>query len=962
MSKLRVYEAARDLGIDNRALVGLLQSRGVPDIRNHMSVVPVDAIDNLKRDLAERVRSPQPVAISSQAASVQSSTARLATPRKEAAKTPESVAENPNPTTVEAATKVPDGSTGTVIARAIEHTSAAVHGVEVTHSRDKPSVTTRPSSPLVESFRVQIVSALAMSDIVARLQYLNSVMQCAAISAAEYWVHYGEEIDDPEAGAAVARLLHPVDGVPKDVLNLVLPSLESSAWPSCARRWFEKTPGSDGQGACRALVRQAEDWVRYRNARPGHGVQDRISSQAALEWIAPFASELLSGLDALVPSVADNGTLVLDGPAGPIKIEAYRLVDGKPVVVLDIKRRGSTWAARYQVLDPESSPETVCALDATMRLLASARSAGRFQSRQVDLNAGTWRTTTLLPHRQTTTFEGREEHLEAFRQWFDDPDSRACLVYGEGGIGKTTLVLEFLHRVLDGEIPDIKWQPDVVCFFTAKMTRWTPDGLKHIRGTAPAVVDAVRRLALVVEDRLTSDWYTAEPLAVVDRVAGLLQQAGTGRSKVLLVIDNTETLARVSSEEKELARILERVAARVGKLIMTSRRREDVEARPIRVHPLADEAGAALLERLAAVYGAKPLADTGLAGRLRFSRKLGGRPLGLEFFARAAAVPGRSLDAALESVFQAAGADLGQFLFEDAWKRIPTEVRDVFLTMSLFDDGMDSTVVARTCAALHVSPDDWLQAFDETRFGALVEHGAYYDVTLSHDVLRYLGNKFEAMAPADRERLRGHARTVEAKVSSLLKAGDTPITDRIRDAYRTSAAKAAKLAAARGANDDAKMWYEEAVTIDESNAGLWDRYAWFLMVKLADLEHAQRCAARAVGLAPADPDAVFTAGMIAARRGEVGSADRLLGQAESNGKEAHLCALQKARARLEAVKALPQRQRVGLRVEARRLIQLARSVALGVPMRSKHLRECDKMMHRLEHGPFDDQDSGNDLR
>ena len=39
MSKLRVYEVARDLAMDNKSLVALFQSVGVTDVRNHMSAV-----------------------------------------------------------------------------------------------------------------------------------------------------------------------------------------------------------------------------------------------------------------------------------------------------------------------------------------------------------------------------------------------------------------------------------------------------------------------------------------------------------------------------------------------------------------------------------------------------------------------------------------------------------------------------------------------------------------------------------------------------------------------------------------------------------------------------------------------------------------------------------------------------------------------------------------------------------
>ena len=47
--KLRVYEVARDLGLDNKALVALLQSVGVPDVRNHMSAVPPEVVERVKR-------------------------------------------------------------------------------------------------------------------------------------------------------------------------------------------------------------------------------------------------------------------------------------------------------------------------------------------------------------------------------------------------------------------------------------------------------------------------------------------------------------------------------------------------------------------------------------------------------------------------------------------------------------------------------------------------------------------------------------------------------------------------------------------------------------------------------------------------------------------------------------------------------------------------------------------------
>ena len=39
MSKVRVYEVAKDLNMENKALVALFQAIGVTDVKNHMSSV-----------------------------------------------------------------------------------------------------------------------------------------------------------------------------------------------------------------------------------------------------------------------------------------------------------------------------------------------------------------------------------------------------------------------------------------------------------------------------------------------------------------------------------------------------------------------------------------------------------------------------------------------------------------------------------------------------------------------------------------------------------------------------------------------------------------------------------------------------------------------------------------------------------------------------------------------------------
>lgn len=60
MSKVRVYEVARQLGMPNRELVALFQSLGFSEVRNHMSAVEAEVVERIKRKL-ERQKAPEVV-------------------------------------------------------------------------------------------------------------------------------------------------------------------------------------------------------------------------------------------------------------------------------------------------------------------------------------------------------------------------------------------------------------------------------------------------------------------------------------------------------------------------------------------------------------------------------------------------------------------------------------------------------------------------------------------------------------------------------------------------------------------------------------------------------------------------------------------------------------------------------------------------------------------------------------
>jgi translation initiation factor IF-2 len=53
-SKVRVYEVAKELNLDPKAVVGLFQAIGIADVRNHMSSVEPEAVERVKRHLEKQ--------------------------------------------------------------------------------------------------------------------------------------------------------------------------------------------------------------------------------------------------------------------------------------------------------------------------------------------------------------------------------------------------------------------------------------------------------------------------------------------------------------------------------------------------------------------------------------------------------------------------------------------------------------------------------------------------------------------------------------------------------------------------------------------------------------------------------------------------------------------------------------------------------------------------------------------
>ncbi len=270
--------------------------------------------------------------------------------------------------------------------------------------------------------------------------FIRCVLQTAAVAAVEYVLSQIDEAAE-EAVDGAKKVLHPLDGDMVGALDALLPLIRSEDWPACCTAWFTGGKGS--------LSARAQAWIVTRNDA-AHGVPSQAFVERELPVAEALARDLVLGLSDLVPDLS-QGAPILKAPGLSLELQCV-LVDGRrPVVLRDLRCRGGAWQARYHALDPLDAREGTRRLDGDLTLLAATgRSSQEFVShRVVRPDGGRWTPTVRLPGKNTSVFQGRTAELSALLDWWNDLESRVCLVYGDGGVGKTTLVLEFLNDLLE---------------------------------------------------------------------------------------------------------------------------------------------------------------------------------------------------------------------------------------------------------------------------------------------------------------------------------------------------------------------------------------------------------------------------------------------------------------------------------------------------------------------------------
>lgn len=507
-----------------------------------------------------------------------------------------------------------------------------------------------------------------------------------------------------------------------------------------------------------------------------------------------------------------------------------------------------------------------------------------------------WSPLALIPDRLTDDFTGRERELEEIREWLDDTDSRACMLYGDGGIGKTTLAVEFVRRLIEGRITS-SYRPELITFYTAKKTRWGLNGLEVIKLNEVGMADVATFIPRALEGgRLDRNWYTQTPDELIQMLAGYLSETwGSSRNSHLLILDNTETMASNADEVKILAKHIRELSRRVGRVLLTSRRREAIEAQQIEIKPLDEDESLKFLRARGLALGRKSIADAGPSTLKKYGRLLGNKPLVLEVFVQALGEHGIGLQKAFDRVMRMQTQDLGEFLYADAWTRMSQPMQHLLLLMTRVTDIHDDTLLKLCCGQAGISVLEAYEALEESRgIAQLSKFNDNLQILISPEFLKYCtgrtvlisGNPLPTEATVDRVRNR---------YNEFIRSKSLMVNDRVARAYRHPYARAAHTAFHEERDDDCEAFYDLAVNADVGNGWLYDRFAFFLSSRRKTRQdEALDWAKKATALIPGDPDAWFTRGAIESKRGVVADAQTSLDRAAALGKHKHLCLLQQA--------------------------------------------------------------------
>lgn len=375
-----------------------------------------------------------------------------------------------------------------------------------------------------------------------RISLLRSILQVSSISTICILSQIDEElIEESRINELLDRFKQPSDGLPIEIIDKILVLLRDKLNNnrSFLNGWYEKNNKDE------PLNKRLQGWVNSRN-NIGHGAPSEQNLNSLNKEMEELIDDSLEILKTLFPSL-DNDLLTICIDDKIYNIDINLFPDNKLYVIRGIKSKRGAFIGNLESIDFEEDMKKEIKLknnNIFERITNGKNVLYRITEFHPYRNGQSYCALENIPNKLTEDFVGRDKELQELIEWFNDDEESSCLLYGDGGYGKTTLVLEFLNQLIDSTIEvTTKKIPEIICFYSAKETKWYDGKIIYLKGGQSILEDSLRELIRFIEDNLDKKWYCFDEIdSLIDCCEQTLRKHRYTRDHVLFIIDNTETL------------------------------------------------------------------------------------------------------------------------------------------------------------------------------------------------------------------------------------------------------------------------------------------------------------------------------------------------------------------------------------------------------------------------------------
>lgn len=717
------------------------------------------------------------------------------------------------------------------------------------------------------------------------LTIFRSLMQTLSLSL----LHIADDLVDElpsELTNMVSRFDKPSDGLPREMIEFILPVISSYKNGISFNDWFKKK--YNGKSLSQLVLIEIEK----RNTS-FHGAPNKLVFQSNCDALRTTILECLSTFSKALPKIKNTETVIKIFDK-EIKLSIPLVINNKCVVISRVKKTDSKFIFSLSIVDwlSEVTNNTlnIDVAEDNLLNLDIYSPLDRFNFAEQILNVETNLFMHNLPKRQTDYFYGRSKELNELKDWIEDLDERSCLIFGDGGYGKTTLLLEFFNRIINNEINISIKIPFIVSFHTAKLTEWNDKGISYNRSVSKSVEDGIREILYVIHKKLDKSWFETEGNALISKIETELKNNKINKNEVLIIIDNTETLASNKNEIELLGRYFTQVSKKIGRLILTSRRRELLSAHPIEISQLSESDSIDLIRALAKDYNANAISQAGDPKLKKICFQLNYKPLLIDSLVKYISRTQCSIDTALDDIYRKSNDELLEFLYEDAWQRMDEKNKKIFIVLSSLNYPIDSTSIGFCCQELEFQHSEFEKSLDETYFVHRNDYGNKYELSLVELAKRFFllkKTKYSEDEIIEINKIQG---VVESKYIKYKEVDNKyyEAVERVHEAFKCQYAKEAKIHVDRKEIPEAIECFEYAIIEDPMNAYLHERYAFFLYTNhnasKVDKERANEVIEVALKLDNKNEEVLLTAAIINYRNYNVTKGDELIDESVKYGK------------------------------------------------------------------------------